>query len=140
MDHLAALRQILANEGVAEGRVRAGRLLDSDIDNDARPLLLLKWGGGAQALAQGTLKVQDVRVDVWSYGHTPGEASAVHWHTHRVLDAIRHQDIGAGVDVLTILWTKSAGGPLARTDPDLDWPMIHASRQVYSSVPTSSSA
>lgn len=136
MDQLAALRTILAAEGVAEGRVRAGRLLDSDVANDVLPLCLLKWGGGAQSLAQGTMKVQDVRIDIWSYGDTPAEASAVHWHAHRILDAIRHRQ----VDDLKVIWTKSGGGPLARTDPDTNWPMIHASRQVYSTVPTSLSS
>lgn len=125
---VSLLKADAAITAIAGTNVFGTSLPDEITGTDAVAALVVSFAGGAQALGGGYMQHGDVRCDTKAYGRHPGEAVSLNGAAKAVLKGLRRQV----VEGVLLHWARPVGGPLSLLDPDLRWPYVLHSWQVYS--------
>lgn len=132
-DPIEALRAFLradaAIDGRVDGRVFAGELPRKETEQMPREAVVIRPGGGPDAIGGGYQSYGDLRLDVLCYGSTPHNAWLLHLDVHAAL-----KDLKRKVFAETLLhWARPSVKGQTGRDPEKDWPLTLSSWQVLAS-------
>ncbi|HSV29705.1 MAG TPA: DUF3168 domain-containing protein [Candidatus Omnitrophota bacterium] len=121
---LAAVTYLQADAGVAAlagARVFGAEVPALEAKSMPRQALVVRYAGGMGP--RDDVPIQAPRLDVWAYGATPGEASALYLAAHGALRALARA-VHAGALLHSAI---QGGGPISGRDPDTRWPFVWGS-------------
>lgn len=121
---------LLADADVAAivgARGFGGELPASETPSMPRACFVVRASGGASLTAGSYAKHDALRVDLFTFGETPGAAGSLADLCSLRLRAVRRQ-VAAGTLVHSI---KNAGGYSSGREPLTDWPRAFRSFQIY---------
>lgn len=120
----AVIAYLKADSGVAAlagARVFGAEVPAREAQSMPRQALVVRYAGGMGV--RDDVPIQTPRLDVWAYGATPGEASALYLAAHGALRTLARA-VHAGALLHSAI---QGGGPISGRDPDTHWPFVWGS-------------
>jgi hypothetical protein len=129
-DIIAALVQLVSADATVAGlveKVYGNEIPVGAAEGDLGNNVVVRYAPGTSLMSQSTMEHDTQNIDVLCYGKNSGEANRVYRAVFPVLRSIQRDVVGNTL----IHWANPVGGAISQREPDVAWPAVVQTFQVF---------